>query len=219
MPKSKRNKIVHLTQVKKKGKDHKEDLIKQLEENVAKFARVFIFDFDSVKSDRIMALRLKLKEYGRIFAGRNSLATVTLKTIGSRTGTDFSDLADQIVGHRGLLFTDLEQEKLVDLLDKENQTEFLKRLVGYAKIAPDTITMDVDGDTSAVASGKKQMKTKKDKKKKKKIEKRTKGALKGSKHKATDEDGASDNDDENDDGDADESVTKGKKRRVKFVKI
>lgn len=126
---------MHLTQVRKKGKDHKEDLIKQLEENVAKFKQVFVFDFDAVKADRIMALRLKLKEYGRIFAGRNSLATLTLKSIGARKSTDFSELGKQIVGHRGLLFTDLDKDKLVELLDKENQKEFLKKLVGFAEIS------------------------------------------------------------------------------------
>lgn len=208
MPKSKRNKIVHLTQVRKKGKDHKEDLIKQLEENVAKFERVFVFNFDSVKSDRIMALRVKLKEHGRIFAGRNSLATLTLKTIGSRTSTDFSELDEQIVGHRGLLFTDLERDKLVELLDRENQSEFLKRLIGFAKIAPETTTMDVDGDTKGSATKTKKRKQKEKQKKAKK-----------SMQKATDEDGSEEANDDDDHGGADDSVSKRNKRQVKFVKI
>lgn len=205
MPKSKRNKIVHLTQVKKKGKDHKEDLIKQLEENVAKFERVFVFDFDSVKSDRIMSLRVKLKEHGRIFAGRNSLATVTLRTIGTRTRTDFGELVEQIVGHRGLLFTDLQRDKLVELLDKENQKEFLKRLKGFAQIAPDTTAMDLDsegGDAKKSAPA-----TKTAKRKQKKLRKQ----------KATDEDVAKqamDDDEENDD-----DASQRAKRQVKFVKI
>lgn len=137
MPKSKRNKIVHLTQVKKKGKDHKEDLIKQLEQYIAKFKMVYIFDFDGAKSDRIMNLRLKLKDLGKIFAGRNSLVSVTLRTIGAKTNTDFEELASQIVGHRGLLFADIECDKLVDLLDKETP-EFCKKLLGYSQIAPHT---------------------------------------------------------------------------------
>lgn len=143
MPKSKRNKIVHLTQVKKKSKDHKEDLIKQLEQFVLQFKRVFIFDFEKAKSDRIMALRLKLKKHGRIFSGKNSLASLSLKTVGTRKNIDFDDLTKHICGHRGLLFTDLDKAKLMDILDKE-QPEFCKKLLGYAQIAPDA--SDKHGD-------------------------------------------------------------------------
>lgn len=160
MPKSKRNKIVHLTQVKKKGKDHKEDLMKQVEQYIAQFKRVFIFDFDQTKSDRIMNLRLKLKDIGRIFAGRNSLVSLTLKQVGTKTNTDFDELIQQVAGHRGLLFTDISSEKLMDLLDKE-VPEFCEKLLGYSQIAPETVVMDVvEGDTNEGATGKKKKKAK-----------------------------------------------------------
>lgn len=134
MAKSKRNKIVHLTQVKKKGKDHKEDLIKQVEQYVTQFKRVFIFDFDQTKSDRIMALRLKLKQFGRIFAGLNSISELTFNNIGKRTNTNYEQLVKQVVGKKGLLFTDLSKDKLMEILDKE-LPEFCKKLVGYAHIS------------------------------------------------------------------------------------
>lgn len=136
MPKSKRNKIVHLTQVRKKGKDHKEDLIKQLEQHISQFKRVFLFDFDQTKSDRIMALRIKLKAIGKIFSGKNSLVTLSLRTIGSRTSRKFDDLIEQISGHKGLLFTDIDEVQLMEMLDKE-QPEFCKKLLGYAQLTPD----------------------------------------------------------------------------------
>lgn len=133
MPKSKRNQIVHLTQVKKKGKDHKGDLLKQLEEYVDKFKTVYLFDFDSVKSDRIMNLRMKLKDVGRIFSGKNSLVQVTIKSVAKKTGANYEQLLEQINGHKGLLFTDLELDQLMSRLDKE-VPEFCKKLVGYSKL-------------------------------------------------------------------------------------
>lgn len=141
MPKSKRNKIVHLTQVKKKGKDHKEELMKQLEQHVAKFKRVFLFDFEETKSDRIMNLRLKLKDTGRIFSGKNSLVSLTLRNIGDRTRTDYSDLINHVTGHRGLLFSDIESGKLIEFLSDE-LPEFSEKLLGYAQIAPEAVVMD-----------------------------------------------------------------------------
>lgn len=145
MPKSKRNKIVHLTKVKKKGKDHVEELKKQIEEYVTKFRLVYLFDFDQTKSDLIMKMRLRFKGIGRVFAGRNSAVVQTLQTIGKRTNTNFDDLIEQVNGHRGLLFTDMENEAMVQLLDEE-QPEFLKKLQGYAHIAPETEPMEVDSD-------------------------------------------------------------------------
>lgn len=133
MPKSKRNKVVHLTKVKKKGKDHKDDLMKQLEEYISKFKRVFLFEFDHTKSDRIMHLRLRLKEHGRIFAGRNSLVSVAFKSTGSKTRSDYGELLKHVVGHKGLLFSDLQCSKLIQLLDDE-LPEFRDKLLGYAQL-------------------------------------------------------------------------------------
>lgn len=133
MPKSKRNKIVHLTQVKKKGKDHKEDLMKQVEQYVKQFGRVYLFDFEQTKSDRIMNLRLKIKDHGRIFAGRNSIVAATLKSVGTKTKTDYEHLVRHIKGHKGLLFSDIEQSELIQFLDKETP-EFREKLQGYASL-------------------------------------------------------------------------------------
>lgn len=130
MPKSKRNKVVHLTQVKKKGKDHREDLKKQVEKYCAQFKYMYIFNFEHTKSNQIMKLRLRLKEHGRIFAGKNSIVTSTLKSLCPKTNLQFDNLIDQIVGHRGLFFADIPKDKLMELLDRD-QPEFCKRLLGY----------------------------------------------------------------------------------------
>lgn len=145
MPKSKKNKVVHLTQVKKKGKDHKEDLLKQLEQYVAKFNNVYIFDFDQMKSDRIMNLRVKLKDIGRIYSGKNSLVASMFRTVGNKTNTDYDDLVKQVAGHRGLLFTDVKCNKLMELIDRD-APEFCEKLLGYSRIAPETKLMLVDDD-------------------------------------------------------------------------
>lgn len=153
MPKSKRNKIVHLTQVKKKGKDHKEDLMKSLEQYVDQYEFVYFFDFDQTKSDRIMNLRLKLKEHGRIFAGRNSLVSLALRNVGARTNTNYSGLVRQVTGHRGLFFTNIECDKFVALLEDES-AEFREKLLGYAKLkASDDDTAGGEDDEDQAVEG------------------------------------------------------------------
>lgn len=184
MPKSKRNKIVHLTQVKKKGKDHKEDLMKQIEQYVSQFSRVYIFDFDNTKSDRIMLLRVRLKEFGRIFAGRNAVVSTSLRTIAKKTGTNYDKLIHQITGHRGLLFTDISVDKLICIIEKE-VPEFRQKLLGYAQITPGVRDMDVekrnsdddddprevDGDDDSKKSAKERNKNENEKEKTKKNKK------------------------------------------------
>lgn len=118
--------------------------MKQVEQYVAQYKRVFIFDFDNTKSDRIMLLRVRLKEFGRIFAGRNAIVTASLKTISAKNGIEYDKLAQQVTGRRGLLFSDIALDKLIGVLD-EMLPEFREKLLGYAQIAPDICVMDVDG--------------------------------------------------------------------------
>lgn len=145
MAKSKRNKIVHLTQVKKKGKDHKEDLLKTVENYASSYRRVFLFDFEQTSSDKILQLRMKVKDIGRVFVGRNSIISVALKAIGSRTNRDYEDLLSQIAGHRGLLFSNISSKKLVEILDN-GQPEFLKKLLGHAQLSPGDDLPENKGD-------------------------------------------------------------------------
>lgn len=152
MPKSKPNKVVHLTQVKKKGKDHKQDLLKQLEQYGDQFERVFLFDFEHTKSDRIMLLRTRLKEHGRIFSGKNSLVSLALRNLGSRSRTDYEDLIKQVSGHRGLLFTNLAPDKLIELLEDE-LPEFRAKLLGCADLKRPAVARSDDEDDGEQADG------------------------------------------------------------------
>lgn len=163
--------------------------MKTVEQYASSYRRVFIFDFDQTSSDKILQLRLKVKDIGRVFVGRNSLVAVTLKAIGSRTNRDYDELLKQISGHRGLLFSNIDCKKLVRILDKE-QPEFMKKLLGYAQLSPGSVEssavgveksdgsdseMELDCDEAAkegenVEIIKKNRKKTKSRKKKKKVE-------------------------------------------------
>lgn len=111
--------------------------MKQVEQYVDQFSRVYLFDFEQTKSDRIMLLRLRLKEHGRIFAGRNSIVSLTLKSIGTKSNKDYEHLLKHIKGHKGLLFSNIKETELIDVLDKE-LPEFREKLEGYALLSPKT---------------------------------------------------------------------------------
>ena len=50
MPRSKRNKVVALTKVKKKGREAKEDMIEQIQQSLSNFKRCFVLSFANIRT-------------------------------------------------------------------------------------------------------------------------------------------------------------------------
>ena len=50
MPKSKRNKVVALTKVKKKGREAKEEMIEEIQKAVTTYKRCFVLSFENIRT-------------------------------------------------------------------------------------------------------------------------------------------------------------------------
>jgi len=77
MPHSKRNKVVALTQVKKKGKAHKEDTIESIREGLEKYADVYVLTHMNMTTNPFK----KIKEDfagSKFFLGKNKVAQYAL---------------------------------------------------------------------------------------------------------------------------------------------
>jgi mRNA turnover protein 4 len=59
MPKSKRNKVVALTKVKKQGRDAKTKLIDSVQEAVSEFEHTYVINFQNMKSQSFRAMQQK----------------------------------------------------------------------------------------------------------------------------------------------------------------
>jgi len=57
MPKSKRNKLVSLTNVKKKGKEAKEDLVEKVQEALTKYKHCFSLEFENMRTNSFRKLQ------------------------------------------------------------------------------------------------------------------------------------------------------------------
>lgn len=62
MPKSKRSKTYHLTQVDKKTREDKEQLFQNIRETVPKFAHCFVLSFDNMRNNHLKDVRREMSD-------------------------------------------------------------------------------------------------------------------------------------------------------------
>jgi mRNA turnover protein 4 len=105
MPISKRNKVVALTQVKKKGKEHKEDVVEGIREALNNYSDIYVLSYHNMTTNPFKKIREDFKE-SKFFLGKNKLAQFALgKTQEDEPMEHTSLLTKYITGECCLLFT------------------------------------------------------------------------------------------------------------------
>ncbi|KAF7537495.1 hypothetical protein G7054_g3713 [Neopestalotiopsis clavispora] len=102
MPKSKRNRVVHMTQVAKKTREHKDKLFENIREVVPNYQHVFIISVENMRNTHIQQVRQELSD-SRIRKKEKTILTCLSSQHlprqnhphGSRAGQDARG------GHRG----------------------------------------------------------------------------------------------------------------------
>lgn len=62
MPKSRRNRVVHMTQVSKKGREQKDQLFSTIREAVPEYQHVFVLSVDSMRNNHLKQVRRDLSD-------------------------------------------------------------------------------------------------------------------------------------------------------------
>ncbi|EFJ52804.1 hypothetical protein VOLCADRAFT_72439 [Volvox carteri f. nagariensis] len=113
MPKSKRNKVVSLTKVKKKDRAWKEGLLEKIRQCLDTYPTVYLFKHYNMRTERFKQLREELQDSSRFILGSTSLMQVALgRTAADEYKTGLSRLSELIKGTVGLLFTKLSHEEV-----------------------------------------------------------------------------------------------------------
>jgi mRNA turnover protein 4 len=139
MPKSKRDKEVTLTKVKRKGKESKSKLVDDIRQCVDEYENVFAFSVDNIRSSKLAAIRTHFKTDGRFFFGKNKVMALSLGRIAQEEyKEDLHRVSKLLNGQCGLLFTNQSIENVVRYFKTLKENDYARS----GNIATETIELD-----------------------------------------------------------------------------
>lgn len=83
MPKSKRNRTVHMTQVSKKTREHKDKLLENIRDAIPEYQHIFVFSIENMRNTHLQELRKELNDSKYVFTHNLSLPPSLSSILGS----------------------------------------------------------------------------------------------------------------------------------------
>jgi mRNA turnover protein 4 len=126
MPKSKRAKVFHLTQVTKKTREQKDKLFANIRECVPQYQHCYVFAIDNMRNSYLKNIRHELKDC-RLFFGKTKLTARALGTTPEDAQADgINRLTPHLSGSVGLLFTNRDPAAIQSYFAELSQVDFAR---------------------------------------------------------------------------------------------
>ena len=139
MPKSRRDKVIALTQTKKKGREWKSGLIDTVREALDEYDSVYAFRTENLRNNTFKELKSDLAESSRFFMGSNKVLQVALgKGPEDEQREGLHQLSAHVRGHAGIVMTNLRKEDLEKALEKYKVSDYART----GSLAPETIVIE-----------------------------------------------------------------------------
>lgn len=127
MPKSKRDRAVTLSKTKKKGKEHKENIVNSIRECAEKYSSVYVFSFENMRNLKFKEFRDQLKSSSRFFLGSNKVMQVALgRSVSDEIRPGLHKISKLVHGDSGLCFTNLSKEEVQRLFNEFEEHDFAR---------------------------------------------------------------------------------------------
>ncbi|CAA2933976.1 mRNA turnover 4 homolog [Olea europaea subsp. europaea] len=127
MPKSKRNRAVTLSKTKKKGREHKENVVNAIRESVEKYGSVYVFTFENMRNLKFKEFRDQLKSSSRFFLGSNKVMQVALgRSAADEIRPGLHKISKLLRGDSGICFTSLPKQEVERLFNEYEEYDFAR---------------------------------------------------------------------------------------------
>ncbi|TQS35754.1 hypothetical protein Golomagni_03813 [Golovinomyces magnicellulatus] len=126
MPKSKRAKVVHLSQVEKKGKELSRKLFANVRNCLDNYAFCWVYSVEAMRNTFLKDIRHELSD-SRLFFGKTK---VMAKALGLTPEEAYMEKIDQLATHLngnvGLLFTNREPAFIIKFFQNLSKTDYAR---------------------------------------------------------------------------------------------
>ena len=127
MPRSKRNKVLALTKVKKKGRGAKEEMVESIQQALGEFKRCFVLSFENMRTGPFKKIQNTMRESCRFFIGKNKVMQVALgRSPEEETADNAHLLSKYLRGQVCLLFTNSGEDEVQAFIDRHHEPDFAK---------------------------------------------------------------------------------------------
>ena len=125
MPKSKRNKMVNLTKVKKQGRSGKEQLVEKIQDAVGEFQNSYVVSFENMRSGPFKKMQHQMHDTSRFHLGKNK---VMQRALGREPEDEVEDnthrLSRYLSGQVALCFSNLSMKEFQAKIDEYQEEDF-----------------------------------------------------------------------------------------------
>ena len=126
MPRSKRNKVVSLTKVKKKGRQAKEEMVEHIHDALTKYKRCFVLSFENMRTGPFKKIQGAMRD-SKFFIGKNKVIQVALGRSPEEEPSDNTHtLSKYLRGQVCLLFTNKTEKDVQTFIDEHHEPDFAK---------------------------------------------------------------------------------------------
>jgi mRNA turnover protein 4 len=124
MPKSKKDKEVSLTKVKKKTRENKDEMISKIQDAVGEYKNIFVYSIDSMRSTKMTEIRQKFKANSRFFYGKNTVMAMALgRDAATEKAEGLHKVSQLLKGQCGLMFTNETEKKVLKFFKEYSESD------------------------------------------------------------------------------------------------